>query len=146
MVDIAERPAAELAAPGGKAQGAVDAIRDAGITFLLALALLGSLVGLRTDSAAGGLEITVHFAKAAGHGGRRWRASAFCSTSWSGGPWTAAGRLRRSPGLSRKLRTPAIAAALGAGLLLYAWGGTRTAIIEWASRQSWLAGITRRSF
>ena len=140
MVDIAERPAAELAAPGERAHGAVNAIRDAGITFLLALALLGSLVGLRTDSANGGLEITVHFAKAAGMAaavaGVRFLFDIVVWRPLDGGRTLAA--LSR---LIRKLRTPAILAALGSGLLLYAWGGTRTAIIEWTSRQSWPAGL-----
>ena len=66
MADVAERPVAKTAAGAAEARGAADAARDAGITFLLALALFGSIVGLRTDSANGGLEITTHFAKAAG--------------------------------------------------------------------------------
>jgi branched-chain amino acid transport system permease protein len=140
MVDLAERPAAELEAPGERAHGALNAIRDAGITFLLALALLGSLVGLRTDSANGGLEITVHFAKAAGMAaavaGVRFLFDIVVWRPLDGGR-TLAALIR----LIRKLRTPAILAALGLGLLLYAWGGTRTAIIEWTSRQSWLAGL-----
>ncbi len=42
-----------------------DALRDAAITFLIALALFGSLVGLRTDTINNTLEITTHFGKAA---------------------------------------------------------------------------------
>ncbi|MGA9548248.1 MAG: hypothetical protein WBS14_11320, partial [Rhodomicrobium sp.] len=41
-----------------------DALRDAGITFLIALALFGPLVGLRTDTVNNALEITTHFGKA----------------------------------------------------------------------------------
>jgi branched-chain amino acid transport system permease protein len=41
-----------------------DALRDAAITFLIALALFGSLVGLRTDTVNNALEITTHFGKA----------------------------------------------------------------------------------
>jgi branched-chain amino acid transport system permease protein len=139
MVDIAERPAAELAAPGEDARGVGNAVRDAGITFLLALALLGSLVGLRTDSANGGLEVTVHFAKAAG------MAAAvaairflFDIVIWR--PLDGGRTLAALTSTVRRLRTPAIIAALGTGLLLFAWGGTRTVLIEWASRQSWAAG------
>ena len=139
MVDIAERPAAELAATGEDARGVGNAVRDAGITFLLALALLGSLVGLRTDSANGGLEVTVHFAKAAGMAAAvaaiRFLFDIVVWRPLDGGRTLAA--LTR---LVRRLRTPAIVAALGTGLLLFARGGTRTAIIEWASRQSWAAG------
>ena len=41
-----------------------DALRDAAITFLIALVLFGSLVGLRTDTVNNALEITTHFGKA----------------------------------------------------------------------------------
>ncbi|HWJ19049.1 MAG TPA: high-affinity branched-chain amino acid ABC transporter permease LivM [Geobacterales bacterium] len=41
-----------------------DALRDAAITFLIALALFGSLVGLRADTVNNALEITTHFGKA----------------------------------------------------------------------------------
>ena len=41
-----------------------DALRDAAITFLIALALFGSLVGLRTDTVNNALEITTHFGTA----------------------------------------------------------------------------------
>jgi len=41
-----------------------DALRDAAITFLIALALFGSLVGFRTDTVNNALEITTHFGKA----------------------------------------------------------------------------------
>jgi branched-chain amino acid transport system permease protein len=40
------------------------AVRDASITFLVALALFGSLVGFKTDSVNGVMEITTHFGKA----------------------------------------------------------------------------------
>ena len=41
-----------------------DALRDAAVTFLIALALFGSLVGLRTDTVNNALEITTHFGAA----------------------------------------------------------------------------------
>jgi len=41
-----------------------DALRGAAITFLIALVLFGSLVGLRTDTINNALEITTHFGKA----------------------------------------------------------------------------------
>ena len=139
MVDIAERPAAELAATGEVPRGLGNAVRDAGITFLLALALLGSLVGLRTDSANGGLEVTVHFAKAAGMAGAVAAIRfLFDIVVWR--PLDGGRTLAALTSTVRRLRTPAIVAALGTGLLLFAWGGTRTAIIEWASRRSWAAG------
>ena len=116
-----------------------NAIRDAGITFLLALALLGSLVGLRTDSADGGLEVTVHFAKAAGMAGAVAAIRfLFDIVVWR--PLDGGRTLAALTGTVRRLRIPAIIAALGTGLLLFAWGGTRTALIEWASRRSWAAG------
>jgi branched-chain amino acid transport system permease protein len=139
MADIVERQADEAAAPAGMGQGAGNAIKDAGIAFLLALALLGSLVGLRTDSAAGGLTITVHFAAAAGMAATvaaiRFLFDIVVWRPLDGGRTRTA--LIRIFG---RLRVPAVAAALVTGLLLYCWGGARTAIIEWASNKSWLAG------
>ncbi len=140
MLDITERPAAEQAARGGETHSAGSAIRDAAITFLLALALLGSLVGLRTDSAGGGLEITTHFALAtalaAAVAGARFFMDVVVWRPLDGGRTLAA-----FTRILKKSRFPAILAALGTGLFLFAWGGTRTAIMEWASGKSWLAGI-----
>lgn len=139
MANVAERPAAEIAAPAAKAQGAANAARDAGIAFLLALALFGSLVGLRTDSANGGLEITTHFAKAIG------MAAAvaairflFDIVAWR--PLDGGRTLASIKRILSKIRLPAIIAGLGIGLTLYAVGGLRTNIVDWASGQSWLAG------
>jgi branched-chain amino acid transport system permease protein len=139
MADAAERVAAECA--GGKSQsgGTGAAARDAGITFLLALALSGSLVGLRTDTINGVLEITTHFGKATLIAGVIAAARLLIDILiWRpiDGGVTAAW-------LSRSVR-PAlraiVLAAIAFGLVLYLTGGLRTSIIEWAAAQNWLAG------
>ncbi|MGB8870239.1 MAG: DUF3382 domain-containing protein, partial [Rhodomicrobium sp.] len=139
MADVAERPVAKTAAGAAEAQGAADAARDAGITFLLALALFGSIVGLRTDSANGGLEITTHFAKAAGLAAAV-AALRFLLDILVWRPLDAGRTLAFLKQFAARAKLPAIVASLAAGLLLYAVGGLRTELIELASGQSWLAG------
>ncbi len=139
MVDLAEPAVAECTARARWRNGAVSAARDAGLTFLLALALFGSLVGLRTDTANGGLEVTTHFGKAAGLAAAvaavRLLFDVFVWRPLDGG--RTIGFLTQ---LTAWAKRPAIAAALGTGFLLYAWGGLRTSLIGWAAGQSWLAG------
>jgi branched-chain amino acid transport system permease protein len=135
MADVAERAAAKVAAPAVKASAA----KEAGITFLLALALFGSLIGLRTDSANGGLEISAHFGKAtalaAAVAGARYLLGIFVWQPLDGGRTLAV-----FARFTAWAKWPAIVAALGTGLILYATGGLRTELIDWASGRSWLAG------
>jgi branched-chain amino acid transport system permease protein len=139
MANIAERPAAEAAVPGKTARAAQDAIKDAGITFLLAFVLLGTLVGLRMDSGNGGLQISMHLAKAAGMAAAV-AAIRFLLDIAVWRPLDGGRTLAAISRISARLRRPAIATALFAGLLFYAWGAAHTAVIEFASRQSWAAG------
>jgi branched-chain amino acid transport system permease protein len=139
MVDVAEASAVECAKPGIAHRGMAAAARGAGIAFLLALALFGSLIGLRTETANGGLEVTAHFAKAAAFAAAvaaiRFLADILIWRPLDGGRTLAL--LSRSVAW---IRFPAIAAALGTGLVLYSWGGLRTSLIGWAASQFWLAG------
>ncbi|HZV21853.1 MAG TPA: DUF3382 domain-containing protein, partial [Hyphomicrobiales bacterium] len=65
MANTAKSQAAAFAAQPPASPVASGTLKNAGITFLLALALFGSLVGFRTDTVNGVLEITTHFGKAA---------------------------------------------------------------------------------
>jgi branched-chain amino acid transport system permease protein len=64
MPGAAESAAAPLAKQNAASRPVAAAVRDAGITFLIGLALFGPLVGLRTDTVNGVLEITTHFGTA----------------------------------------------------------------------------------
>ncbi len=139
MADAAERAPAGLEAQAAKSQGAAAALRDAGITFLLALALFGSLVGLRTESANGGLEITTHFAKAAALAAAV-AAARFLLDIVIWRPLDGGRTLAFLTMFTAQAKRPAIAAALASGFLLFAAGGLRSKLIERASGQSWLAG------
>ncbi len=140
MLDITERRAAKQAARSGQTHSAGTAIKDAAITFLLALALSDTLIGLRTESSGGGLEITTHFALAtalaAAVAGGRFFLDIVVWRPLDGGR-TLAALIR----WWKNGRLPAALAALAGGLYLFATSGTRTAIIEWASGKSWLAGV-----
>ncbi len=130
---------AEREAAGVVRQGATSAARDAGIAFLLALALFGSLVGLRTDPANGGLAVTVHLAKAVGLAAAV-AAVRFLLDVLIWRPLDGGRTLAFMARFSARAKLPAIAAALAIGAALYATGGLRTSLIERASSQSWLAG------
>ncbi|MBI4725025.1 MAG: high-affinity branched-chain amino acid ABC transporter permease LivM [Rhodomicrobium sp.] len=116
------------------------ALREAGITFLLALALFGVLVGLRTDTVNGELVITTHFVKAVTFAGVV-AAFRFLSDALIWRPLDGGRTLALLSRLSVKAWRPALIAGLAAGLVLYAIGGLRTDIVEWAGDQAWLAGI-----
>jgi branched-chain amino acid transport system permease protein len=140
MADAAERVAAECAggkSPGG---GAGAAVRDAGLTFLVALALLGSLVGLRTDTINGVLEITTHFGKATLFAGliaaARFLLDIVFWRPIDGGATAAWLSRAAAPALRAIILT-----AIALGLVLYLTGGLRTSIMEWAAAQHWLAGV-----
>jgi branched-chain amino acid transport system permease protein len=137
MAETAEPASAALPKRIALRGAAAGAFRDAGITFLLGLALFGSLVGFKTE---GGLEITTHFGKAtlfaAIAAAIRLFFDVFIWRQLDGG------RTHRFiERLTGKLRWPATIAALLAGFLLYAVGGLRTDIIAWAASRSWLGGI-----
>jgi branched-chain amino acid transport system permease protein len=140
MAEAAERIAAESA--GRKSQGgsAGAAARDAGITFLLAMALSSSLVGLRTDTINGVLEITTHFAKATLFAGlitaARFLLDILIWRPIDGGV-TAAWLSKAAAPALRVI----VFAAIAFGLVLYLTGGLRTTIMEWAAAQHWLAGV-----
>ncbi|MGO9546638.1 MAG: high-affinity branched-chain amino acid ABC transporter permease LivM [Rhodomicrobium sp.] len=136
MADGGAPPSAALTGRASQRAGAASALREAGIAFLIAMALFGSLVGLRTE---GGLEVSTHFALALAlavsvtllrllfdvliwrplDGGRTLR---FLTKFWAGA------------------RLPALIAALFAGLVLFASSGLRTELITLAENEFWLAG------
>jgi branched-chain amino acid transport system permease protein len=140
MADAAERVAAEYAGRKSLSEGAGAAAREAGVTFLLALALLGSLVGLRTDTINGVLEITTHFGKAALFAGliaaARFLLDILIWRPLDGGV-TAAWLSRVAAPVLRA----AVFTGIAFGLVLYLTGGLRTGIMEWAAAQHWLAGV-----
>ncbi len=113
------------------------ALRDAGITFLLALALFGSLVGLKTE---GVLQLTTHFTKAiilaAAVTAVRFLCDVFIWRQLDGGKTFAF-----LSTLTGRLRKPAMVLCLAIGFALYATDGVRTKVVEWASGLSWLGGI-----
>ena len=83
MTDAAKTEVALCRAPSfGVVPGR--ALRDAGITFPIALALFGPLVGLRTDT-VNNVPITTHFGKALALSGVIAGASASLSTFSFGG-------------------------------------------------------------
>ncbi len=139
MADTAELSAAECRAPRSLAQGLGSAAQEAGVTFLLALALFGSLVGLRTDTVNGVMEITTHFGKAvlfAGLvAGARFLMDSLIWRPLDGG--FTLGLLTR---YTLPLLRAAFIAGIAAGAVLYLDGGLRTAIIEWMAARHWLAG------
>jgi branched-chain amino acid transport system permease protein len=139
MADAAERVAAESTGRKSLSGNVGAAARDAGVTFLLALALLGALVGLRTDTVNGVLEITAHFGKATLFAGliaaARFLADILIWRPLDGGATAA----WLSKAAAPVLRAAAFA-GIAFGLVLYLTGGLRTSLIEWAAGQSWLAG------
>ncbi len=140
MTDTAKPEAASPSAPLAGVRIPAEALKEAGITFLVALALFGPLVGLRTEAAEGGLQVATHFGKAL----------AFAAV-------VAAGRLlldvlvwrRSSEGQSLAMLFPAAralgraagAAGLLAGLCLFAVPSLRASLISSAGAASWLLGI-----
>jgi branched-chain amino acid transport system permease protein len=116
-----------------------DALRDAAITFLIALALFGSLVGLRTDTVNNALEITTHFGKAlllsASVAGVRL---AFDLLIWR--------RLRDGETIASlaPVAIPILRIAAGLGLalgfVLYFFPALRSHLIAWAGGSFWWLG------
>ena len=116
-----------------------DALRDAAITFLIALALFGPLVGLRTDTINNALAITTHFGAALALAG----AVAGVRLAFDLLVWR-----RLADGESIASLIPALvpaartAAGLGlvAGCVLYFLPALRSDLIAWASSSSWWLG------
>ncbi len=116
-----------------------DALRDAAVTFLIALALFGPLVGLRTDTVNNVLEITTHFGKALALSGAIagvrlafdlliWRRLADGETVASLAP-AAIPILRVAAGLGLVL-----------GFVLYFFPALRSDLIAWAAGSFWWLG------
>jgi branched-chain amino acid transport system permease protein len=116
-----------------------DALRDAAVTFLIALALFGPLVGLRTDTVNNTLEITTHFGKALALSGAIagvrlaldllvWRRLADGETIASLAP-AAIPILRIATGLGLVL-----------GFVLYFYFALRSDLIAWAGGSFWWLG------
>jgi branched-chain amino acid transport system permease protein len=139
MTDTAKPEAASPAAPIAGVRIPAAALKEAGITFLVAIALFGPLIGLKTEAADGGLQIATHFGKAL----------ALASA-------VAAGRLlldilvwRRlgdGEGLAalfpaaRPVTRMAAGAALSLGLVLFFVPGLRADLISQAASQNWALG------
>ena len=138
MTDAA-KPETAPAVHGMTAWIPADALRDAAITFLIALALFGSLVGLRTDTINNTLEITTHFGKALLLSGIVAGVRlAFDVLIWR----------RLADGESIASLVPAAiplakglaALGLAAGFVLYLFSDLRTSLISWAGSGFWLLG------
>ena len=116
-----------------------DALRDAAITFLIALALFGSLVGLRTDTVNNALEITTHFGTAlllsGVVAGARLAADLLVWRRLGDGETIAS----QIPALIPVARATA-GLGLVAGCALYFLPALRSDLITWASSSSWWLG------
>ncbi len=116
-----------------------DALREAGVTFLIALALFGSLVGFRTDTVNGALEITTHFGKALLFAG----VTASVRLMFDLLVWRrlADGQSLASlvPAALPVMRAMAVL-GLALGLVLFFIPGLRTMLIARAEGQAWLLG------
>jgi branched-chain amino acid transport system permease protein len=139
MEEAVERHKGEFEARASGVPGPAAALRDAGATFLLAFALLGSLVGLRTDTVNGVMEISTHFAKAALMAALVTAARLLMDVLvWrpvDGGRTLALLQITAAPALKI-----AAAAAIATGAALYLDGGLRTDIVSAAADHSWLLG------
>ncbi len=120
--------------PAGALKGAV-------ITFLIALALFGPLIGLRTDTINNRLEITTHFGTALLLSG----AVAVVRLLADILVWRRLGDGRAIASLLPAAKPVAVAAAvagLAAGLVLFLFSGLRSSLIAWAAGYSWALGST----
>jgi branched-chain amino acid transport system permease protein len=139
MTDLAKPDLSSLAGRAAAARIPAAAFKEAGIAFLVALALFGSLVGLKTEAAEGGLVIATHFgtavALAAAVAVGRLLLDIFV--------WR---RLRDGEGLAAILPAAApiaraaAVAGLAAGLILFAAPGLRAKLIASAAGASWVLG------
>jgi branched-chain amino acid transport system permease protein len=139
MAEIVEPEAVLQAGRATPSWLPAEALRDAGITFLIALALFGSLVGFRTDTVNGVLQITTHFGKAALFAGvvaavrllvdvLIWRRLAVGQTFAS-----------LVPAAAPILRGIAIA-GIALGCVLFLIPGLRTDLIAAVGSEFWLLG------
>jgi branched-chain amino acid transport system permease protein len=139
MRDSAKREAASAAAPIAGVRIPTEALKEAGIAFLVALALFGSLIGLKTEAAEGGLQISTHFDKAIALAALvavgRFLLDVFV--------WRRSGDGQSLATLfpaARFLARAAAAAGLLAGLALFAVPGLRASLISSAGASFWLFG------
>ncbi len=139
---MAEAAQPEVDAEAGRMPGfrlPAEALRDAGVTFLIALALFGSLVGFKTETVGASLEIATHFGKALGLAA----AVAIIRLLLDLLVWR---RLADGQAISSLIPAgvPVLRALGGAGLLvglvLFILPGTRTNLIAWATGSFWLYG------
>ena len=136
MADAAERscaPAAEAAEAAAAGGLGFEPLRNAGIAFLVALALFGSLVGFKTETVNGALELSAHFGKAAllalAVAAARLAVDILVWRRKAGGAFaTAVGQAAKAAQRLLAIVAPAV------GLLLWLWQGTRTAAVEAAGR------------
>ncbi len=139
MADTADRTANPFSDRDAASWGVSASIRDAGVTFLIGLALFGSLVGFRTDTVNGVLEITTHFGLAALFAAivavarflidvLIWRRLAEGQTLVS-----------LIPIMAPLVRAASIGAVL-VGLILFLAPGLRSDMLAWAASQTWLFG------
>ncbi len=139
MTDTAKPEAAPVVTRTAGVRLPLDALRDAGITFLIALALFGSLVGFRTDAVNGALEITTHFGKALLFAG----AVTALRFTYDILVWR---RLADGESLASLVPAaiPVMRAMAGLGLVLgfflFVIPGSRSNLIAWASSAYWLLG------
>ncbi len=116
-----------------------DALRDAAITFLIALALFGSLIGFRTDTINNTLEITTHFGKALLFSGIVAGVRlAFDVLIWRrlGDGETIASQIPAAIPLAKGIG----AFGLVAGLVFFLFTDLRASLISWAGSSFWLLG------
>ncbi len=137
MTDAAKPDTASAVRASGRLPA--DALRDAAITFLVALALFGSLVGFRTDTVNNALEITTHFGKA------------LLLSGLIAGVRLAVDLLiwrRLGDGEAVSSLAPALipigramaGVGLALGFVLYAFPALRLELIAWASGSAWWLG------
>ena len=136
MGETAVRTSAAPAETAPSRGAAVSALRGAAITFLVAFALFGPLVGLRIE---GKLKLSSHMGLALALTGAvtavRFLFDILVWRPLDGGhTFEFLGRAWRSG------KFLALAAVIVVGLTLFAWGGIRTAIIDGANGYHWLAG------
>jgi branched-chain amino acid transport system permease protein len=138
------RGAAKPEAPAAAFAGAripVEALKEAGIAFAVALALFGSLVAFKTEAADGGLVIATHFGKAAAMAA----AVALGRLLLDIFVWR---RRRDGEGERGSARSPAPAVigrigagtALSLGLVLFFVPGLRAKLIAIAAGEHWALG------
>jgi branched-chain amino acid transport system permease protein len=139
MTDTAKPDAAAAARPVPAPRIPADALKNAGIAFLVALALFGSLIGFKTETVNGALEISTRFGMAfiysAIVAGVRLLADLLIWRRLADGQSLAS----LFPAAKPVLRTAA-GFGLALGLVLFFAPGLRTNLIAWVAQEYWLLG------